>query len=241
MNRLIESKIQELGANFVCFTDITNLSSGENKNYPNAILFGISLSPNYLQNVMITPDYVQAMIRNNRDFSNDEFYLTELQTDEFADKIALFLKDNGYKAYSHSDKNQIDTGFFDKINLKTPLPHKTIARIAGIGWIGKNNLLITPNFGCALCLGVVLTNASLKTISQNPMQSKCKNCNICVEMCEPKVLKGSIWNVTTQRDEMMNVHQCTTCMNCLVFCPWTQKYINNNSNKSDKELINISE
>ena len=224
LSHRIETKLKELGANFVRFVDITNLSS-DNNNYLNAILFGINLSPDYLQNVMNTPDYVQAMIRNNRDFSNDEFYLTELRTGEIADKIARFLIDNGYKAHSHSDKNQIDTGFFDEINLTTPLPHKTIARIAGIGWIGKNNLLVTPKFGCALCLGVVITDAPFKIISYHPVQSKCNDCNICVEVCEPKVLKGHVWNLKTQREDMLNVHKCTTCFNCLIYCPWTQNYI----------------
>jgi len=231
LNHLIETELKESGANFVHFVDITNLSGKENKNYPNAILFGISLSPNYLQHLMNTPDYVQMMIQNNSDFSDDEFYLTELQTDELADKIAQLLIDNGYKAYSHSEKNQKETGFLDKINLKTPLPHKTIARMAGIGWIGKNNLLVTPKFGCALCLGVVITNAPLKTILHHPIQSKCNNCNICVEVCDPKVLKGHVWNLNTPREDMLNVHKCTTCMKCLVFCPWTQNYINNENGK----------
>ena len=220
----IETILKESGADFVLFVDITNLSCEENKNYSHAILFGITLSTDYLQNIMNTPDYIQARIRNNSDFLDDEFYLAELQTDELADKIAQLLNNNGYKAYSHSEKNQKETSFLDKIHLKTPLPHKTIARIAGIGWIGKNNLLITPNFGCALCLGVVITNASLKITTSNSTQSKCNNCNICIKLCEPKALKGIAWNLNTKREEMLDIFKCTTCLNCVIFCPWTQNY-----------------
>jgi len=77
LNHQIETNLKESGAIFVHFVDITNLSPEENKNYPNAILFGINLSPDYLQNVMNTPDYVQMMIQNNSDFADDELYLTE--------------------------------------------------------------------------------------------------------------------------------------------------------------------
>lgn len=224
--RKIEKELKEMGAVFVRFVDIRNLSGKENKNFPTAILFGINLSIEYLQTVIKTPDYVQEMIRNNRDFSKDEYHLTELKTGELADKTSQRLIESGYKAYSHSDENQIETGFFDGIYEGTPLPHKTIARLAGIGWIGKNNLLVTQEFGCALCLGVVLTDAPLETTSPKLMQSKCDNCNICVKVCEPKTLKGQTWNVGIHRDDMLDVYKCTTCLKCMIFCTWTQNYIN---------------
>ena len=227
ISKKIEIRLKELGANFVHFIDITNLSEKENKKYPNAILFGIHLSVDYLQNVMNTPNYVQEMVRRNSDFSDDEFYLAEIKTGELADEISQLLNNSGYKAYSHSDKNQVETGFFDGIYGRTPLPHKTIARMSGIGWIGKNNLLVTPKLGSAMCLGVIITNAPLKITASNSIQSKCDNCNICIEVCEPKALKGIAWNLNTKREEMLDISKCTTCLNCMIFCPWTQNYIEN--------------
>jgi epoxyqueuosine reductase QueG len=38
------------------------------------------------------------------------------------------------------------------------LPHKTIAILSGIGYIGKSNLFITEEFGAAQCLGSVYRN-----------------------------------------------------------------------------------
>jgi ferredoxin len=230
-NHKIETRLKELGASFVHFVDITNLSEKENKNYPNAILFGINLSADYLQNVMNTPNYVQEMVRRNSDFSDDEFYLTELKTGELADEISQWLNNCGYKAYSHSDKNQVETGFLNGIYDGTPLPHKTIARMSGIGWIGKNNLLVTPKLGSALCLGVIITNAPLEITFSNSIQSKCDNCNICINVCEPKALKGVTWDLNTVREDMLDFHKCTTCLNCMIFCPWTQNYIKGNSDR----------
>ena len=228
ISQKIEARLKASGVNFVRFVDITVLSGKENKKYPNAIVFGINFSAEYLHIVMKTSDYVQEMVRSKSDISDDEFYLTELKTGELADDISQWLNNCGYKAYSLSDKNQVETGFFDGRNGGTPLPHKTIARLSGIGWIGKNNLLVTPVFGSALCLGVILTDAPLEITHADSIQSQCGNCNICINVCKPKALKGVTWNVNTKRGEMLDVSKCTTCLNCLLFCPWTQNYINNN-------------
>ena len=44
------------------------------------------------------------------------------------------------------------------VNLGTPLPHKTVATRAGLGWIGKCALLVTKQFGSAIRLTSVLTD-----------------------------------------------------------------------------------
>jgi len=49
----------------------------------------------------------------------------------------------GYPSCSQSEKSNDQSGGFDAANRSSKLPHKTIARLAGIGYIGKNNLLIT--------------------------------------------------------------------------------------------------
>jgi epoxyqueuosine reductase QueG len=139
--------------------------------------------------------------------------------------LADYLSAQGYKAYSQSDGNQVATGSFDGAFGKTLLPHKTIASLAGLGWIGKNNLLITPEFGCALCLGTVLTNAPLNTVLHEPGSPKCGECSVCVDICDAKSLKGNIWNIHSSRESMIDVCRCNTCMKCLVFCPLTQAYM----------------
>ena len=226
MTAKISAALKELGAYFINFVDITHFTAEANKNYSFAIFFGLTLSPEYLRKVMNTPDYVQRMVQNNRDFSEDEFYLTELRVDRISDTLATLLNCNGYDAYSHSEKNQIQTGSFDKTSLKTPLPHKTIAYLASIGWIGKNNLIVSQYYGSALCFGVVLTNAPVRITGDHQKQTRCLNCNICVETCKPKALTGHLWDFKTKREDMIDIHKCTTCMNCMIFCPYTQNYIN---------------
>jgi len=225
INKQISSELKKLGVDFIHFVDISQFSFEQNRGYSSAILFGIPLTPYYIHEVIHTPDYVRNRVNNNYDFDDDELFLKEIETDRISDRMADYLINKGFNAYSQSDANQIKTTDFDGICGKTLLPHKTIASLAGLGWIGKNNLLVTPQYGSAQCLGSILTDAPLITTSTSPIDPSCGNCRICKDVCKDNALKGNTWNRQTEREEMINVYQCTTCMKCLIFCPWTQKYM----------------
>jgi epoxyqueuosine reductase QueG len=204
--------------------DISQLPAGQNKHFPNAVLIGIALSPDYLRKITSTNNYVQKMKDLNL-MNEDDFHLKEAEVDRLADYIAQYLTIKGHAAYSQSENNTILTGFYNEKTKTTPLPHKTIALLAGLVWIGKHNLLVTPEFGSAVCMCTVLTDAPLKTISHAPVNSLCGSCSICTTICPTKAIKGKIWDISTSRDEMVDVYQCTTCMECLTYCLWTQAYM----------------
>lgn len=237
INKDIVTQLIKSGVDFVHFADISMLPGEQNKEFPRAILFGIALTPEYIHEVAGTHNYVQARMEDHYNFDDDELYLKEIQTDTLSDNMAQLLISKGYKAYSQSDKNQIATGFFDGQYGKTPLPHKTIATLAGIGWIGKNNLLITPTYGCGLCLGAILTDAPLPVSPSQKIKSKCGKCKICLDICQTHALKGCTWNKSKVRENMMDVHKCTTCMKCLVHCPFTQKYMEKSPHNHTKKIV----
>jgi len=227
----LQSKIYDelisKGVEFIRFVDISHLSEKQNKGYSNAILFGIPLTPTYLKKVGETIDYVKKMIQN-KEVESDEFHLIELKTDQIADELARFLQSEGYEAYSQSEKNIEETGYYDKEKNRTPLPHKTIATHAGLGWIGKHNLLVTNDYGSALSMCSVLTNAPLETVSFEPTETKCGACNVCVQICPEQAIKGNLWTRNSSRDEIIDVRKCFPCLQCMVHCPHTQKYIKSN-------------
>ena len=103
--------------------------------------------------------------------------------------------------------------------------YKTVTDRLG-NYLDMEALFITPEYGAAQCLGTVLTDAPLETVPYAPISPKCGNCNICRDICERKVLKGTTWNITISRDDIIDVYGCSTCLKCLVHCPWTQKYVN---------------
>lgn len=220
----VTKELNDQGADFVFFVDISHLSAGQNRRYPTAILFGVQLSPAYIKKVTDTPDYVEEMVRKNQ-ISEDEFEQKEKATDRMADYIASYLVAKGYSAYSQSENNLELTGLYDEQIKSSPLPHKTIAGLGGLGWIGKHDLLVTHEFGCAISMCTVLTDAPLKTISHTPENSRCGECRICVDICSPGAIKGKEWDINVLRDDLVDVFKCTSCLKCLAFCPYTQAYI----------------
>lgn len=220
----INNYLNSEGVNFIHFVDISSLNKNQTRGFTTAILFGIALSPDYIVNVSNTPDFVQRLIQHKK-IDEDEFHLTELKTDALADSLANDLKQSGIKAFSQSESNLEKTGFYKHESQTTPLPHKTIALRAGIGWIGKNNLLVHKQFGCAFSMCSVLTNIESDKQDFIPTENNCGSCIICIDACKPRALKGSTWNKSISRDEMLAIQKCTTCLQCMMRCPFSQKMV----------------
>lgn len=228
INNEIEKELTSQGAKLIRFVDIAHLSEVQNRQFPNAIVFALPLSARYVKVVCDTPNYVKDRIADNYNFDDDEYLITEHKTHELADNIAKCIIEKGYNAFSQSDENLIAEGKYDEAHRRSLLPNKTIAVLGGLGWIGKNNLLITSEYGAAQCLGTVLTDAPLETMRLEPPLPKCGKCDVCINICETQVLKNKIWSPTTSRDEIVDVHGCSTCLKCMVHCPRTQIYMKKN-------------
>ncbi|MBC2165342.1 tRNA epoxyqueuosine(34) reductase QueG [Listeria booriae] len=76
-------------------------------------------------------------------------------------------------------KSMVDTGELSDV---------AVAERAGIGWRGKNTLLISPEFGSFIYLGEMVTNLPLAP--DKPMGDLCGDCNKCVEACPTGSLLG---------------------------------------------------
>lgn len=231
LNKEIEHELINRGAKLVRFVDVSHLTERQNRQFPNAIVFALPLTTHYVKEVMDTPDYVKARIDDNFNFDDDEYSLTEQKAGDLSDQIAELLIQKGCRAFSQSDASLIAEGKFDVTLQQSLLPNKTIALLGGLGWIGKNNLLITCAYGAAQCLGTVLTDAPLKTVLYEPLSPKCGNCRICADICEKHVLKNEKWTPMTSRDEIVDIYGCSTCLKCMVHCSVTQTYIKRKLNK----------
>ncbi|WP_333649838.1 4Fe-4S dicluster domain-containing protein [Lacrimispora sp.] len=213
LNELI-SKLHHQGADIVKVIDISMLSENERRGYDTALLIGIALSQEYIY---------RLAIENRIDHS--EFSKTEKQSDQLAEWTADFIIAKGYKALAQSENILLQRGNYDESIKTTPLPHKKIALLAGLGWIGKNNLLVTEQYGSALSICTVLTNLPLPTENKSILMPKCGKCTICKDICPVKVIHGKTWGLNVCRDEIVDVYHCKTCLKCLFNCPWTLNYI----------------
>ena len=231
MNGLNTQELIQYRIEFIHFVDIFNRTQPENRGFPSAVLFGVKCSPEYLKKVSVNPNYVQEMVERKY-YDDDEHYCHEMEMYRISDLLAEFIEKNGYKAYSLSDANQMATNNFDGITGKTYLPLKTLAVHAGLGWIGKNNLLINKKYGCCQTWGAVLTDMPLNTVLHLPITVQCGNCRTCLDICQPNALKGKTWKSGISREEIIDVEKCTTCLKCMVHCPWTQRYMSKASKQT---------
>lgn len=198
-NEKWEQIIKDSGADFVYFVDTATLPDDICESYNCAVLFGKALSKEYISNLIA-----------GRKPKHQEFGSTERKMDALAAKLADRLEAEGYKSTA-------------KFKFAA-LPHKTVALRAGLGFIGKNNLLVTKEYGCAVVLGKLLTTVPFETISAVPKEPQCGDCNICVNACPTKALHGKTWDIDTTRDEMLTRKLCTCCLECMIRCPYTLRY-----------------
>ena len=78
--------------------------------------------------------------------------------------------------------------------------HKAVARLAGFGWYGRSNLLVTPGFGSQLRLATVLTDMPLKF--DKPMDGGCGSCEACVSACPSGAIGKDSFNLQPCRDKL---------------------------------------
>jgi len=71
-----------------------------------------------------------------------------------------------------------------------PLNERQLARRAGLGWIGRNALLISPESGSYRFLGYLLTSAPLAEHHAGLGEDRCGRCTACETRCPTRALTG---------------------------------------------------
>jgi len=70
------------------------------------------------------------------------------------------------------------------------LSHKALAHAAGLGWRGRNNLLVTPACGARVRLVSILTD--LPMLIDSPLDSSCDQCHRCITACPAEAIKEKV-------------------------------------------------
>lgn len=100
---------------------------------------------------------------------------------------------------------------------------KHAAQAAGLGTIGRHSLLITPEFGSMLWLGMVLCEHELEP--DELKEPLCNNCNLCVDICpvnaleQPELRQQTCYDFAFGDDMEKQVWEIS-CHKCRDICPY---------------------
>ena len=118
-------------------------------------------------------------------------------------------------------------------DLIAPFSFKYAAINAGLGWIGKNDVVITEKYGPRVRLSAVLINEPF-TYGQKITKSNCPDsCRKCVDICPCQALYNTNWDIDTLRSDMIDYKLCNqkrslylekhgrknACGLCIAACP----------------------
>lgn len=115
-----------------------------------------------------------------------------------------------------------------------PLAEKQLAVEAGLGWIGRQSLLITPRYGSFVVLGELLLCDETDTYDTPFEGSRCGSCRACMECCPtgaiiaPKVIDTnrciSCHTIEQEPTKQIDLHGwifgCDVCQSC---CPYNRQ------------------
>ena len=110
--------------------------------------------------------------------------------DQIAFKASNFIQSKGYRALPIPASQIVD---WEK--QTSHLSHKKIGELAGIGFIGRNNLLVNPEIGARFRLVTILTNMPLEgqRHTQAPetggWRQGCGECRACISVCPAGAIK----------------------------------------------------
>ena len=101
-------------------------------------------------------------------------------------EIADYIKSLGYKAHGMAANNTYRR-CLDPFAIRPSFSHRMGAVVSGLGTFGLSGNVVTPEYGAAIVLGTVMTNARLVSDPQLPprlaMDTRCKTCKLCDKSC----------------------------------------------------------
>lgn len=186
------------------FADLRGLIHPQYSHYQFGISIGKRLDNSIIDNLLEGPtiEYYNYYCHVNKELADLSKKIQQDLTDNKIDSIAI------EPTISRQSKN-----YYKYLrSLTYEISHKMVATRAGLGWIGKSDLLISTRFGPRLRLVTILL-ADNPGITGNPVnKSRCGKCNICVEKCPAHAANGGLWNIKVHRDEFFNAFKCReTC------------------------------
>jgi epoxyqueuosine reductase QueG len=208
------------------YADLSGILAPQYNKYPYGISVARKLDDTIIDSIEAGP---------NRPYF-DLYHAVNRELAETVSRIAAALNARGVESLAVPPTFE-DQGNDDVYNrtLRKSFSHKMTATRAGIGWIGKTDLLITEKFGPRVRFSSVLTTSAIGPIGTPITESRCGTCSLCVDRCPARAATGKAWNTAIDRNEFYDPFKCrdncramskanmneniTLCGICVSVCP----------------------
>ena len=221
----LERFLQARNAAVVGCADLRIFPAEKRAGLPVGICIGVGLTPSIVAGIACGPTKAYC-----GEYDRANALLRRLGED-----CAVYLRERGFRAACC----QPTVAIRDYKTLSTPLPHKTVATRAGLGWIGKCALLVSKTHGSAVRYNTVLTDAPLP-VGIPVVEPSCGDCTACVDACPAHAPSGRDWRPELQREDFFDAFACrdatrqqarklgldhNICGICIAVCPFTKRYL----------------
>ena len=204
LDERLDEFARELGADFFGVADITpaedfiqNQGGDMVMGYPRAISLGIILLDTIVDQL---PQRFEKSVAVN--YRHHTYDIINLRLDLISSRIGSLLQKEGHKALPIPASERYD----DK-ELFAVFSHKLAANMAGLGWIGKSCLLITPEAGPRVRWTTILTEAPLNPTGE-PLEDGCGECTDCVDTCPVSAFTGEKFRADENREVRYDARKC---------------------------------
>lgn len=181
---------------------------------PRAVSLGIRLSGPVLETVSTAPTWTYY----------HHYRQVNTALDQAALSIAGLIQRGGHRALPVPASQILDWE-----RLRAHLSHREIAWLAGLGWRGRNNLLVTPRYGSMIRFATVLTDAPLPRPRAERLETACGECTACLGACPVGAIdedpeRFDLDRCTAQLRRFSKSEKLNTmiCGLCLRVCPGTR-------------------
>jgi len=220
-----------LGADYFGVADLSSahefiLAQGGDRvaRYPRAVTIGMVLQDS-LVDLLPDKDPAGAIV-----YRHNSYDVVNQMLDQISVRVANELQRAGYSAFPVPASKRTDDEHICGI-----FSQKLAAHLAGLGWIGKSCLLITPDHGPRVRWVTVLTDAPLLPTG-SPLEQQCGKCTACVDICPQHAFTGRSFDRNEPREARYDAAACDryfkeleksrgvgVCGLCLYVCPHGRK------------------
>jgi epoxyqueuosine reductase QueG len=231
LQNLIREKALVLGTDFFGVADLSPAREfiGERggemvAQFSRAVSIGVMM-PQAIVDQIVRQDDKAALIA----YRSHSYDILNIRLNQIASRLAGLLQREGHRAFPIAAAERANGE-----DLYGLLSHKLAAHLAGLGWIGKSCLLVTPEVGPRVRWASILTDAPLA--AGRPMEERCGTCMVCVDACPPHAFTGRNFRPDEPREARYDAYKChvylqwrkeqvdvRVCGMCVYACPVGRK------------------